>query len=85
MRRLAEEIGNTVVEQLFSRLQKGETLVTPQFLSPRQASVYTNTPLKTLEARRHKRESPKFYRIGGRIRYAVEDLRAFIIEGGAVK
>ena len=84
LRRLAEEIGRSVVEQLWERLRRGDgnALVLPQYFSPRQAAVFTGISAKKLEALRHKGTGPRFHRVGARIHYAVADLRRFIEEEG---
>ena len=87
LQRLAREIGAAMVEELFARLRKGDgsLLVMPEFVTPAQAAVITNISLKKLEAMRHHRTGPKFYRVGGRIHYRVADLRSFVEEEGRVE
>lgn len=81
LRNLAEQI----VEELLARLRKGDQLVIPEYLSPRQASQLTSIPIKTLEAMRGTRKGPPYYKVGGRVRYRLQDVRDFIEEGGPIK
>ena len=81
LRNLAEQI----VEELWTRLRKGDQFVAPEYLSPRQVSLLTAIPVKTLEAMRGKREGPPYYKVGGRVRYKLQDVRDFIEEGGPIK
>lgn len=81
LKQLAEQI----VEELWARLRKGDQLDAPEYLSPRQVSQLTSIPVKTLEAMRGKREGPPYYKVGGRVRYRLQDVRNFIEEGGPIK
>nr|WP_281722287.1 helix-turn-helix domain-containing protein [Nitrosomonas nitrosa] len=63
--------------------------ITPEYVSPSEASALTSIPLKTLEAMRSKRIGPPFVKIGSSVRYPLGDLRAWMqsrlvrTEGGA--
>jgi len=85
LKNLAEEIGKALVEELWARLRKGDLLIAPEYLSPRQVSLLTGIPTKTLEAMRGSRKGPPYYKPGGRIRYKVQDVRDFIERGGPIK
>ncbi len=85
LKQLAEKIAVVVIEELQARLRKGDMLVGAEYLSPRQVSELTSTPIKTLEAMRGSRKGPPYYKVGGRVRYRLQDVRDFIEEGGPVK
>jgi len=86
LRRLAEEIGRVLVEQLQERLRRGDgsVLVMPEYLTPSQAAIFSGVSVKKLEALRHQGIGPKWFRCGGRIHYPVRALRDFV-EGGRVE
>lgn len=75
---------SAAIDELFLRLQNGESPVAPEYLSPRQASQLSGTPVRTLEAMRGKREGPPYYKVGGRIRYKLQDIRDYIEKEGPV-
>jgi len=81
LRNLAKQI----VEELLVHLREGDQLITPEYLSHRQVSKLTSIPIKTLEAMRGTRKDPPYYKVGGRIRYKVQDVRDFIEKGGPVE
>jgi len=83
LRRLAQEIGAAMVEELFARLRRGDgsVLVRPEYLTPSQAAIFSGISAKKLEALRHQRRGPKWFRVGGRVHYAVADLHTFVEEG----
>lgn len=84
-KRLAEEIGLAMADQLWARLSKGNTPLAPEYLSPRQASQLTGIPIKTLEAMRGKREGPPYYKQGRRVFYKAKDLRDYMESLGPVE
>lgn len=55
-----------------------ETSITPEYLSPREASTLTGIPLKTLEAMRSKRIGPPYVKRGASVRYPVRELREWM-------
>ena len=85
LKQLAEQIGAAMIEQLWARLRKGGTLIAPEYLSPKQVSQLTGISVKTLEAMRGVRKGPPYYKVGGRVRYKVQDVRDFIEANGPVK
>jgi hypothetical protein len=52
-----------------------------EFLTPQQVSQLVNIPLKGLEARRHRRQEPTFYRAGRKIRYRRSEVIAWMEKG----
>ena len=85
LRRLAEQIAVEMMENLWERLRKGDLLVAPEYLSPRQVSRITGISTKTLEAWRGVRKGPPYYKAGGRVLYKLQDVRDHIEAGGPVK
>ncbi len=68
-----EQIALRVAELLANR----QMPVAPAYLTPEQASVYLQVPVKTLQewrTSRRKGSGPRFVREGLTIRYAVKDL-----------
>lgn len=54
--------------------------ITPAYLTPEQASVYLQIPLKTLQewrTSRRKGSGPRYMRDGRVVRYALKDLEAW--------
>lgn len=84
LRRLAEQIASAMIEELWARLRKGDVLIAPEYLSPRQASQLTGISPKTLEAMRGVRKGPPYFKVGGRVRYKVQAVRDFIEAEGPV-
>ena len=82
---LAERIAAEMMDKLWDRLRKGELPVAPEYLSPRQVSQLTGISVKTLEAMRGVRKGPPYFKVGGRVRYKLQDVREFIEAGGPVK
>jgi len=85
LKQLAEQIGEAMVEQLWARLRSGDLPLAPEYLSPKQVSQLTAVSVKTLEAMRGERRGPPYYKIGGRIRYKIEDMREWMERGGPVE
>lgn len=84
LRQLADEIANAMMEKLFDRLRKGDLLVPPEYLSPRLVSQLAGVSIKSLEAMRSVRKGPPYYKVGGRVRYKIQDVRDWIEAGGPV-
>lgn len=71
-----EQIATRVAEMLASHSMP----VAPAYLTPEQASVYLQIPVKTLQewrTSRRKGSGPRFVREGLTIRYALKDLEAW--------
>ncbi len=85
LRRLAEQIAADIMEKLWDRFRKGDVLVAPEYLSPRQVSQLTGIAVKTLEAWRGVRKGPPYYKLGGRVLYKLQDVRDYVEAGGPVK
>jgi predicted DNA-binding transcriptional regulator AlpA len=61
------------------------TIVEPEYLTAQQVAQMTGFSLKSLEAMRHTRKGPRFFKVGTRVRYRVADVRAWIEHGGPVE
>lgn len=71
-----DQIATLVVRLLASHSMP----VVPAYLTPEQASIYLQVPLKTLQewrTARRKGSGPRFVREGLTVRYAVKDLEAW--------
>ena len=84
LKQLAEEIGSAMVEQLFARLRTGDLVIPPEYLNSRQVAQMTGVSVKSLEAMRSMRRGPDYFKIGGRVRYRIQDIRDWIEAGGPV-
>ena len=72
-------IEETVKRTVAGLAARPEVFVTPEWLTPAQAAVYSGFAEKTLEGWRIANTGPRYYRVGGRvIRYRRDDLDAFI-------
>lgn len=85
LKKFAEEIASAMVDELWSRMRRGDVVIAPEYLSPRQVTQLTGVPVKTLEAFRGVRKGPRYYRVGGRVRYKLADVRAWIEANGPVE
>lgn len=87
LRRLAEEIGRVITEQLWEHLRKGDVLLAPEYISARQVAQLTGISPKALERMRGVREGIPYYKPFGkhRVLYRLADVRAYIERGGPVK
>lgn len=57
-------------------------LIATTLINEAEAAKCLGFSVKTLQARRHKGQPPKFYKIGTKtVRYSIEDLKAFIADG----
>ncbi len=56
--------------------------ISPEYLTTQQVAQMTGFSLKSLEAMRHKRNGPPYLKVGARVRYRAEDVRAWIEQGG---
>jgi predicted DNA-binding transcriptional regulator AlpA len=74
---LAQQIATLVLEEL----RKGDVLMPPEFLSPRQLAQLLNVSTKMLEAMRSTRKGPPHSKIGGLVRYRLDDVRKYLEEG----
>ena len=55
-----------------------------QACTTRQVAQMTGFSLKSLEAMRHRRKGPPYLKVGTRVRYRADDVRAWIEQGGPV-
>ena len=86
-KRLAEEIGAVVVEQLFARLRAGDLLpIAPEYLTARQVAQMTSISTKRLESWRSTRDGiPYFKPSNGRVLYKRADVIAWVEKGGPMR
>lgn len=70
-------IADQVAEQVFERLRRGDDVVLPTSLNPKQAARVLGCSEKQLEKLRATRAGPAFYKVGRAIRYEAADLRKF--------
>jgi len=61
------------------------TAVMPEYLTAQQVAQMTGFSLKSLEAMRHKRNGPPYLKVGTRVRYRADDVRAWIEKGERVR
>ncbi len=85
LRQLAEHNAASMIDERWTRLRKGDTLIAPEYLSPKQVSQLTGVSVKTLEAMRGVRKGPPYFKPCGRVRYKIEDVREWIEANGPVK
>jgi predicted DNA-binding transcriptional regulator AlpA len=85
VKQLVEHVVSATVDELWARMRRGDVLVAPEYLSPKQVSQLTSISVKTLEAMRGVRKGPPYYKIGGRVRYKLQDVRKYIESSGPVK
>ena len=66
-----------------AELLREEPIISPEFLSPKQAANFTGFTPKALERMRQRGEGPIYFKAGnGRsIRYSAENLRAWVEAG----
>lgn len=76
-KQLAEQIAALVLEEL----RKGNVLMPPEFLSPRQLAQLLNVSMKMLESMRGTRKGVPYCKIGGLVRYRLDDVRKYLEEG----
>ena len=62
---------------------RGRSDIQAEYLTPEQVAKLTGFSPKSLESRRYKGTGPKCHRIGRRVRYHIDDVRAWIESGGA--
>jgi hypothetical protein len=86
-KRLAEEIGAVVVEQLLARLRASDILpIAPEYLTARQVAQITSISTKRLESwRSERKEIPYFKPSNGRVLYKRADVLAWIEKGGPMR
>ena len=82
---LAEQIAAAIIEKLWDRVRKGDLLVAPEYLTPRQVAQLTGISVRTLEAMRGLRKGPPYHKVGGRVLYKLQDVRDYIEADGPVK
>ncbi len=85
IKQLAEHIAGDVLERFWDRLRKGKLPLAPEYLSPQQVAQLTGISTKTLEAWRGVRKGPSYYKLGGLVRYKLQDVRDCVEAGGPVK
>lgn len=73
-----------MIEELFAQLRKGEFPIPREYLSPRQFFQLAGVSVKSQEAMRSLRKGPPYYKVGGRVRYKLQDIRDWIEAGGPV-
>lgn len=61
----------------------GTTFV-PEYLTSQQVASLTGFSLKALEAMRYKRTGPPYFKVGPKVRYRADDVRAWVERGGRV-
>jgi hypothetical protein len=59
---------NIVAARVEALLRSRETTVVPEYLTPAEAAILVNMPVKTLEHWRLRGEGPSFARVGVRVR-----------------
>ena len=86
-KRLAEEIGAVVVEQLFARLRVSDLLpIAPEYLTAGPVAQMTGYSTKRLESwRSERKEIPYFKPSNGRVLYKRADVIAWIEKGGPMR
>lgn len=83
IKQFAEQIGQTVVQDIVRQLRKGEVPVAPEYLTAHQAAELTGYTAKALERyRQQPGKGPRFYKVGSSVRYRADDLRRWIEAGG---
>jgi predicted DNA-binding transcriptional regulator AlpA len=65
-------------------MEKIESFENQALLNEKQAAAFYGASVKTLQAWRHKRTGPHYYKIGNLVRYALGDLKAYA-QSGKVK
>jgi hypothetical protein len=61
-----------------------ESKATPTYLSATEASSFLNIPVNTLGFWRYAGRGPKFFKLEGRVMYALEDLQTYVAAARAV-
>ena len=51
------------------------------FLTPREAATFLGLSIRTLARYRSKGHGPAYYKLGGSVRYTLEDLRQWAVMG----
>lgn len=75
---LISQAVDVALERQARTLQSGEWVPAPEYLSPRQASVYTGFAVSTLEGWRHDATGPKYSQVGRQVRYRLRDIDAWM-------
>ncbi len=75
---LADLVAARVQEVMLGRQR--QPAIVPEYLTQQEAAYFLNTSNKTMENLRLRGAGPPFIRFGGRIRYRVETLRAWMLE-----
>ena len=75
-----EDLADLVAARVQDALRTRQPAVVPDYLTPLEASIFLNLPVKTLEGWRLHPDNlgPAFTRVGRHVRYQVDDLRAFM-------
>lgn len=71
-----------MLQEASSALAPLRPSIAPEYISKKEASALTGTPVATLETLRSRGGGPRFVKRGTRVLYAVRDLRAWL-EAGA--
>ena len=75
---VARQIALAAVEELLPRLKEAGLPIAPQWLSPKDAAIYSGIPLKSLESMRRSGGGPSFSKAGHLIRYNVGELDSWL-------
>lgn len=79
---LAQQLAQKAVEELWSRLSAHGVPITPAWLSPKQAAVYTCFSTVALEQFRRLGTGAKWSKVNGKsVRYQRSDLDAWLLSG----
>ena len=75
-----EDQAELVAARVEALLRRRQATVVPEYVTPDEASIFINMPLKTLAFWREKGDGPPFSRVGRHVRYHIDDLRAWMRE-----
>lgn len=74
-----EDLADLIAARVEDRLRQRGSAVVPELLTPPEAAIFLNSPIRTLENWRARGGGPAFIRVGTKtVRYHVDDLRAWI-------
>ena len=80
-------LADQIVEQVVPCLKANQS-VSPEYLSPEDASIVTGIPVRQLEALRSVRKGQPYFKLGhnkcSRVRYRLADLLAWVEREGPV-
>ena len=69
---------NITIEQQDSEIIPGTAIETPIYLTSEQAAKYLSVKPRLMEHWRWRKMGPSFIKVGGRIRYKLEELKEFL-------